>query len=190
MIGRRYRSPLFILAMTLLIAGAGFLVLRGGYEVVRPEQKPRPAAAVGDSIIALRDGSTIVAERGTLGREMADWLNLRQQGEAKFLLADQPFEPGSTVPTPEAERRVDRFVTMMTANPGVDARIVIFADDAAEALALASRRAERLRADLVSRGLSARRLTVEAQPSAILAPADQASPVRGGQVMIVLDRRG
>ena len=191
MIGRRYRSPLLILAVPVLIAIAGFLVLRVGYEAVKPEEPPRPVATVGESIIALRDGSTIVAERGTLGREMADWLNQGQRGEAKFLLAGTPFEAGSTVPTDESQVRIHRFVTMMKANRGVAARLAVFADDAPGGPALAAQRAERLRAELVSRGVSARRLTVEAQPAAdMLAPAGQGSPVRAGQIMIVLNRRG
>src|SRR5688572_27570677 len=121
MIGRRYRSPLFILAVVVLIAGVGFLVLRAGYETVKPEEQPRPVVAVGESIIALRDGSTIVAERGTLGREMADWLNQGQRGEAKFLVAGEPFEPGSAALTNESATRIHSFVAMMKANRGVSA---------------------------------------------------------------------
>ena len=191
MIPRRFRSPFLILAVPLLIAGVGFFVLRAGYETVKPEERPPPVAAVGESVIALRDGSTIVAERGTLGREMADWLNQGQPGEAKFLVAGQPFEPGSTAPTHESEARIYRLVAMLKANRGVSTRITIFADDAAGGPALAAQRAARLRALLVARGVSARRLTVEAKPAAsMLAPAGQGAPVHGGQVVIVLNRRG
>ena len=190
MVGRRYRSPLFILAVVVLIAAAGFLVLRAGYRTVKPEEPPRPVAAVGESIIALRDGSTIIAERGSLGREMADWLNQGHRGEAKFLVAGDPFEPGSDAPTQQSEARISSFVAMMKANRGVSARIVVYADDTAGSSALAAQRAERIRALLVARGVSARRLTVEAKPAAsMLAPAGQGAPVRGGQVVIVLNRR-
>ena len=191
MIPRRFRSPYLFLAVPVLIAVAGFLVLRAGYETVKPEEAPRPVVAVGESVIALRDGSTIIAERGSLGREMADWLNQGHRGEAKFLVAGDPFEPGSTAPTRESEARISSFIAMMKANRGVSARIAIFADDSAGGPALAAQRAERMRALLVSRGVSPRRLTVEAQPAAMmLAPAGQDSPVHGGQVVIVLNRRG
>ena len=190
MAGRRYRSPFLYFAVLVLIAVAGFLVLRAGYKTVKPEEKPRPVAAVGESIIALRDGSTIVAERGTLGREMADWLNQRLPGEAKFLVEGDPFEPGSTALTRDSEARMHRFVALMNANRGVRARLTVFADDAPEGAALAEKRAESLRADLAARGVRAQRLTVEVQPVASMPlPAGQPSPVRGGQIMIILNRR-
>lgn len=187
---RRSRSPLFILVATVLVAAVAFLLLRLGYEAVRPAEEPPPVAAVGQSIIALADGSTMVAEHGSLGREMSDWINLRQPGDAKFLLEGDAFEPGSIEPTQESHDRIRRFAELMKGNRGVTARIAVFDDDSAGSVSLAERRAERLRSELVSRGVAARRLTVQAQPAATMtAPDNKGTIVHDGQVVIVLHRR-
>ena len=192
MAARTTRNPFLIVFATLLVAVTGFLMLRFGYQALMPAEDPAtaPGVEVHHSVVALADGSTMVAERGSLGREMADWLNLRQPGDAKFLLAGDAFEPGSAEPTAASQRRIQRFVALMRGNRGITAQIVVFSDDAPGGRGLAERRAGRLRTDLLSRGLPERRVSAETQPAAAMAAPDgQGSTVHAGQMMIVLHRR-
>lgn len=140
-----------------------------------------------DSIVELRDGSTIVAERGSLGREMVDWLGANPSGEASFLLAGEPFQPDSAVPAADGWGRTTRFIAMMRANPDVKAQIVVFATKSrdSEATQLASERARRLQSELVTRGVSASRLVVEGRPAP---DVGRGTSIENGRIAITLSR--
>ena len=140
-----------------------------------------------DSIVELRDGSTIVAERGSLGREMVDWLGANPSGEASFLLAGEPFQPDSAVPAADGWGRITRFIAMMRANPDVKAQIVVFATKSrdSEATQLASERARRLQSELVTRGVSASRLVVEGRPAP---DVGRGTSIENGRIAITLSR--
>jgi len=141
----------------------------------------------GDSIVELQDGSTIVAERGSLGREMVDWLRANPIGEATFLLAGEPFRPDSTDPASDGWRRITQFIAMMKANPDVKAHILIFAMRFKDRQAgqLATARARRLQSELVSRGVPASQLVVEGR----LAPdVGHGPPIENGRIAITLSR--
>lgn len=141
-----------------------------------------------DSIVELADGSTIIAERGSLGREMVDWLRAGTIGEASFLLAGEPFQRGTAEPAPDGWGRITRFIAMMNANPGVKAHIVVFATESrdSEADQLASDRARRLQGELVTRGVSASRLVVEGKPAP---DVGRGPPIENGRIAITLSRR-
>ena len=94
---RQLKSLALLLAMTALFLVGAYCAFEAGERKAAERKYPTFAA---ESIIALKDGSTMVAEQGTLGREMVAWLNDNAAGEAQFLLAGQPFVVGSTDPTP------------------------------------------------------------------------------------------
>ena len=97
---RKLRSCALQLALTALFLLGAYFVFKAGERKAAEHKYPIFAA---ESIIALKDGSTMVAEQGTLGREMFDWVNDKGAGEAKFLLAGQPFVAGSTDPTSNSQ---------------------------------------------------------------------------------------
>ncbi len=183
---RQLKSLALLLAMTALFLVGAYCAFEAGERKAAERKYPTFAA---ESIIALKDGSTMVAEQGTLGREMVDWLNDNAAGEAQFLLAGQPFVVGSTDPTPESELRIGRFVAMLKASRDVTARIIVLADGQAD-LQLASARAERLGREIMSDGISEDRMAVEGrQRSSMPDRSDGGLAFRGGQVAIVLTRK-
>jgi len=180
---RQLKSSALLLALTALFLVGAYFAFKAGE---RKAAEPRYPTSAAESIIALKDGSTMVVEQGTLGREMIDWLNDNAAGEAKFLLAGQPFVVGSTDPTPESELRIGRFVAMLKASRDVTARIIVLADGKAD-LQLASARAERLRREITSDGISEDRIAVEGrQRSSMPDRSGGGSNFHGGQVVIVL----
>src|SRR3546814_4433770 len=61
------------------------------------------------SDLALRDGSTMMAQQGSIGRQLVDWLAARGPGEKTFELGGQEFVGRSATPTPESIGRVSRL---------------------------------------------------------------------------------
>ena len=179
---RQLKSPAILMALTALFLVVAYFAFKAGE---REANRPKYPTSAAESIIALKDGSTMIAEQGTLGREMIDWLNNNSAGEATFLLAGQPFVLGSTDPTPESELRIARLVKMLKASPDVTARIIVLADGNAD-LQLASARAERLRRETTSNGISQDRITVESRQRSSMPDRFSAGSFRGGQVVIVL----
>ena len=74
------------------------------------------------------------------------------------------FETGSSILTPESKEQVDNIAAILKAYPAVDIKLGGYTDNVgnpAENLKLSSDRANRVRTDLISRGIAADRLTAE-----------------------------
>ena len=177
------RLIVYLIVFSTMVAAILLIALRS----CTPGEEIPVSSFDGDSIVELADGTTIIAERGSLGREMVDWLGSDPSGEASFLLAGDPFQPGSANPAPDGWGRITRFMAMMNANPDVKAHIVIFAMRSrdSEADQLASDRARRLQRELVSRGVPTSRLVVEGRPAP---DVGRGPPIENGRTAITLSR--
>jgi outer membrane protein OmpA-like peptidoglycan-associated protein len=183
------RRPALLIVIFALVAGVMFLGLRSCYTAVKGEKETVSATSAGDSIIAFKDGTTMIAERGTLGRAMVDWLELNKKGQATFLLAGEPFAQGSAELAPDTATRISRLAALLKANGEVTAQIFIFAVDSGNRQAdlnLASIRARRVQTELVANKVAPSRFTVEGRPAP--ETVKSGSAVQSGRIAVTLSR--
>jgi outer membrane protein OmpA-like peptidoglycan-associated protein len=144
---------------------------------------------IDNSVVALSDGSVMVARPGTISRDVIDWFNSRSAGPKQFDIGRQPFVPNSDLPQPEAEVRLARFATELKANPEVNAKIFVCSsgDDAANR-ELAAGRARRLKKELVAKRIDDSRISIA---SCVARAAAGRESERDGQIVgIALSRGG
>ena len=141
---------------------AEFLGLRACVRSLWPQQDLAPVRGADDSVVELRDGSVLMASRGTIGRDVIDWLNDPSAPPARFDIGRMPFVRNSAVPAPDTQVRVERFATELRAYPGVHPTILVCtsADGPGEAT-LATARANRLEAILTANRVPADRISTE-----------------------------
>lgn len=184
--------------MTRLIFFVMFVILFASVTIGVKSCSERPAqpdVAIGNvsEVVALRDGSTMIAPDGSVARDLVDWLAERKPGQKSFELGGQEFVGRSAEPTAESIGRIPRLAAMLRANHDVHATVVGHTDasgDPEADLALSRARAETLVQRLEQAGVSATKLTVEARGSAEPiatgdTPADRA---RNERVSLVLTR--
>jgi len=160
------------------------------------EDSPRDRTDVrGDpsGIVALADGSTMVAAQGTVGRALVDWLARREPGQKTFELGGQEFVGRTAELTTESRGRVPRLVAMLRANPDVKVVIVGHTDpsgDKAADRAISQARADVLVAMLRDGRISSHRLRTQARgASDPIAPNDSpGNRQRNQRVSLVLRR--
>jgi len=168
---------------------AEFLGLRACVRSLWPREDLAPVRGVDDSVVELRDGSVLMASRGTIGRDVIDWLNDPGAPPARFDIGRMPFVRNSAVPAPDTQVRVERFATELRAYPGVYTTILVCtsADGPGEA-PLAIARANRLMAILTANRLLADRISTE--PCRVRNVHRAAASEQNGQrIGIVLERR-
>jgi hypothetical protein len=146
------------------------------------------------AIVALRDGSTLMAQPGTPGRQIVDWL-AADAPEGRFELGGRQFTGRSAEPTVEAKARVPRLIAMLRSDSSVHVDIVGHSDhsgDAAADRALSEERARSVERLLHAGGITRNRIHVEgrggAEPIADEATADGRQ--RNQRVSLILWRRG
>ena len=186
---RGRRRSVYLFALCALGAFVLFLGLRALYLAATGDDDAVSSTRVDDSIIALKDGSTMVAERGTLGREMADWVERNTKGQATFLLAGEHFSRGSAAPASESWPRFSRLALLLNANSDLTAHILVFARDTGDPqadLRLAGARAQRVHRELIARVVPASRLTAEGR----LAPAAAGSgmAIQNDRIAVTLSK--
>lgn len=174
-----------------------FLVVFGSMALKRcsEEQPPETNRVHGDpsAIVSLADGSTMVAPRGTVGRDLVDWLARREPGQKTFELGGQEFVGRTAELTPESIGRVPRLIAMLKANPDVKMVIVGHTDPSGDSkadLELSRARAESLFRVLRDGRISAARLRIEARSASDpIAPNDgQNNRKRNQRVSLILSR--
>jgi len=133
-------------------------------------ESPSPRSAItnvdGSALVALRDGSTMMAARGTVGRDLVDWLAVREPGSKMFELGGQEFVGRTAEPTAESVGRVSRLIAMLRANADVRVMIVGHTDpsgDVAADHALGFERADRLARLLREGGVSKSRISTDSK---------------------------
>jgi len=184
-----------IAQLILLACGAASLVPASLAIKRLSDAPPHETVESGDlgAIVALRDGSTLVAQSGTPGREIVDWL-ASDAPEGRFELGGRQFVGRLADPTIEARVRVPRLIAMLRADSDVDVEIVGHSDrsgDAAADRALSEERATRLAQLLRAGGIARDRIHVEGlggdEPIADDATAEGRR--RNGRVSLILSRR-
>ena len=136
------------------------LALRACWQTVRPPaEKP---ARIDDSVVALNDGSVVVAKPGTLMRDVVDWFNDKNAAPARFDIGLVPYLHKSAVPAPDQQVRLNRFSSELRASRTVKARILVCTatNDAADAK-LAALRAEWLGKELIANRIESDRISTD-----------------------------
>ena len=177
-----------LLAVSAAVTIAVFLSLRACFQSIFPTEEPQ-VPRIDSSVVALRDGSVMVAKPGTISRDVIDWFNDKAASPEQFDIGPQLFIPNSDRPAPEAEVRLGRFVTELKANVDVNARIIVCGSGGSSAdRQLAAARALRLKKELVARQIEASRISTESCNASIGGNAPQASKREGQTVGIALSR--
>lgn len=147
-----------------------------------------------ESIVSLGRGWTMVAPKGTVARDIVDWMESGAEGQRYFEAGGRQFIGNSTELAPDAWNRIDRFVIMLRTHRDVRARIVGFSDasgNTAEDQRLSETRAREVMIELASHGIARKRLSFEGRGSAdpIADNATAAGRERNRRVAIILSRR-
>jgi outer membrane protein OmpA-like peptidoglycan-associated protein len=180
-----------------LLAALG-LTVAFGLRTCSMEDAPSPETQLpGDrtmeSIVSLGHGWTMVAPRGTVARDVVDWLASGTEGERYFEAGGRQFTGNSAELAPDAWNRIDRFVVMLRTHRDVRARIVGFSDasgNASEDQRLSELRARQVMIEIMAQGIPRSRLSFEGRGSANPI-ADNATPAgreRNRRVAIILSR--
>lgn len=184
-------ARLILLLVFMALLASGSLALKRCSE----ESPPEPAEVRGDpsAIVALADGSTMAAPRGTVGRELVDWLATNESGQKTFELGGQEFRGRPAELTPESLGRVPHLIAMLRANPDVKVVIIGHTDpsgDPAADRAISQARADILLNILREGGISSRRLSTKAVgASAPIAPNNSpGNRQRNRRVSLILSR--
>jgi outer membrane protein OmpA-like peptidoglycan-associated protein len=184
------RLLILILFVTLVITGS--MAMKSCSDRSSPPATPSTTGETG--VVALRDGSTMMAGRGTVGRDLVDWLAARQAGQKAFELGGQEFIGRTATPTPESIGRASRLVAMLRANPDVRITIIGHTDpsgdeDADGALGLD--RAEALARLLREGGVSKSHMVTESRGSTDpVAPNDSPQGrAKNQRVSLILKRK-
>lgn len=158
------RFLLFALALAMLVAGA---------LAVRTCGQTRPVATTGapdlSAVVALPNGSVMTAPKGTVGRDMVDWLASTDDTERRFELGGREFDGRSIEPTIESKVRITRGVQILKANPNVMLHVIGYTaatSDPAADLQLSRARAEWIVNALHDGGIAMSRLTTEGRGGA------------------------
>ncbi len=154
------------LALLLAAAVAAVLAIRScGASRPVEAQKPHDLSAV----VALPNGSVLTAPKGSVGRDMVDWLASNDGSERLFELGGHEFDGRSVEPTIESKVRITRGIAILKANPKVTLDVIgctaASADPAADkTLSLA--RAQWIVDALHDGGIPSDRLTAEGRGGA------------------------
>src|SRR6478752_6957695 len=103
-------------------------------------------------------GHTVLLKHGSAGNRIAHWLHPGSSGSQAFELGDKAFVAGSDALTPDGERRAKSFAQIMTHVTALKAQIFVSADNTEARLEGA--RGERLRGDMISKGVEPSRVRV------------------------------
>jgi outer membrane protein OmpA-like peptidoglycan-associated protein len=155
-------------------AVSALLVILVGLEARNHRQSalkgPTKETPIDDSsLVALRDGSVVVARKGTVGRDMMDWLANPNRQDRYFELGGQEFDGRSIEPTIESKVRIKRLVDMLKLHSDVFISIIGFTaatSDPVDDLRLSQGRAAWLAEALHDGGVPQARLITEGRGGA------------------------
>lgn len=167
----------------IVLLAVPVLALRG---VMSTRDEPIVASSDQDDRVMFVGGHTMLLERGSLGRKIADWLKLNATDTRTFEIGDQTFAPNSAQLTPGGWSQLARFSQMMKGHPVLNARILVSANSAdAPVRRLEEMRARRLRDAIVAQGVPESRVSALDDPAA--APmAETHAPADGNPHLLVL----
>jgi outer membrane protein OmpA-like peptidoglycan-associated protein len=151
------------------------------------ERKPHPVP-----LVALPNQSTLVAEPGTPGRNIIDWLGSYPAGSQSFELGGTQFVGRTDALTRDSLGRATRLATILAAYPDIEVMIVghtsASSDETAD-LELAQLRAKAVVKVLKDYGVRGRRLDSCSRGSSDPIAGTDAGDHANDRVSIVLTRR-
>lgn len=153
------RLLMFALALAALVAAALAVKSCGQDAPVVAERAPDLSA-----VVALPNGSVMTAPKGTVGRDMVDWLASSDRSERLFELGGHEFDGRSIEPTIESKVRIERGIAILKANPDVSLHVIGYTaatGDPAADLKLSQARAEWIVDALHDGGIAKARLSAE-----------------------------
>ncbi len=155
-----------LFALVALILVAATLAIRSCGQTGPVTTQPAPDLS---AVVALPNGSVMTAPKGTVGREMVDWLASADDTERRFELGGREFDGRSIEPTVESKVRILRGIEILKANPNVALHVIGYTaatSDAAADLKLSQARAAWIVDALHDGGIAMSRLTAEGRGGA------------------------
>ena len=177
-----------LIALVLVVIATLIFAVRSLVESSTPPELVADSNAGSDQILVLGN-QTMFLQRGTVGSEIAQWLNSGAGRPKGFVIDDQAFVAGSADLTPEASVRVDRLVNVMKSDENLHARLLITTYEGADAkqrLQLARKRSEAIRSEMIERGVSSNRVATAVLP---LSKRGARRPDAQPTILILLSRR-
>src|SRR5258706_1529090 len=154
-------ARLVLLGLFIIIVVTGSLALKSAMNA--PRATASEAGGESPAVVSLHGGATLIAEPGTVGRQIVDWL-ASDATRGQFELGGHQFDGRSVEPTIEAQARLPRLIEMLQSDSDVQVLLVgpndRSADPAADQ-ALFQARAPAVRLMLKTSGNSPGRLHVE-----------------------------
>ncbi|RVT94569.1 OmpA family protein [Sphingomonas crocodyli] len=155
-----------VFALPLLLVVALVMLINSWSDTPAVETTP-PADL--SAVVALPNGSVLTAPKGSVGRDMVDWLASDDDTERRFELGGREFDGRSIEPTMESKVRIERGVAILKANPKVSLEVIGYTAataDAAADLKLGQARADWVVNALHDGGIASSRMTAHSRGGA------------------------
>jgi len=165
-----------VVAIVLLIV---FIALRSLATATTPVTVVAQSDA-GDNELIMIGGQSQYLDPSTLGGKIANWLSTGGTRTHAFSIRERNFKPESDEPTAGGSTRLGRVGGIMQSDPNLSARIFVMAyegTDAADRQRLAQRRAERVRTEIVAKGVDRSRIAVAAQEPLSVSGSSSTEPL-------------
>ena len=121
-----------------------------------------PYASADDQLIELRNGTTMLLDRGPLNAKVVDWLKLDTGERTAFEIDDANFDRGSANPAVRGYRAIAQVAQILRADRELRAELIVArdADGDRSAAALERLRAARVSAELRRQGVSSEQVEI------------------------------
>lgn len=152
---------------------------------------PIVASSDQDDRVMFVGGHTMLLERGSPGRKIAEWLKFDTADMRAFEIGDQAFVPNSAELTPRGWAQLARFSQIMKGHLALKAHIMVSSNtENSPALQLEEARARHLRDEVVAQGVPPSRMTALGDSDAIVPTAKASTPAGGKpQLLVLLSRK-
>lgn len=173
-----------VVAIVLLIV---FIGLRSLATAMAPVTIVAQSDAGANELIII-GGQSQYLDPSTLGGKIANWLSTGGSRTHAFSIRERNFKPESDEPTAGGWTRLGRLGGIMQSDPNLSAEIFVMAyegTDAADMQRLAQKRAERVRTEIVARGVDGARIAAATQRPLSARGPSSAEPLT---MVVVLSR--
>ena len=123
---------------------------------------------VDDRLVTLRNGTTMLLDRGSLSPKIINWLKLQTDERTAFEVADTNFQTGSADPATHGLGEVAQLATMLKVDPHLTAEVIVApnSSDDQDTIGLERSRAAVIAGELSRQGVAPKRVTTAIQPAA------------------------
>ena len=156
------KAQLAMAGLLLVLAIIAVMTVRSTIVAITPDATVAAPIAENENELIQIAGHTLLLEHGSTGNRIAHWLKAGRADSKAFEVGDQSFASGSDMLTAEGERRVGVFARMMAQVRALKAHILV--SNKQTDIKLEETRAERLRADLVKKGVQPSRVDLSTKP--------------------------